>query len=511
LLIIKNEKQDRHREINEKILRGEFQNLKEVLSINLATNRGLDALRDEIKHHIGKLSHIGSPLPKTWVRVREILEKDHRNYMPLDEYLEICKINGFADTKDSLQLSGYMHDIGVFLHFQDDPLLRKTVILKPRWGTDAVYKVLDNKKVIRDLGQFNRGILTQIWNSPDYVYMHDELLQLMMRFKLCYKIPDTNESYIAPQLLSENQPDYLWDVNDNLLLRYTYEFMPKGILTQFIVAMHPLIDGQSLVWKSGVILLKNETKAEVIEHYGKREIFIRIAGAHKKELMSIVMYELDKIHKAYKRLKYDKLIPCKCAECKSAKDPYFYRYEILQKFIEDKQEQIQCQKSYKMVTVRILIEELADYRVEPKDARHILADYQNELRDARNITGVPQIRITVGDYSTVGDIVLDTTTQSYFNKVSSADIPIELKDSLQSLIQAVSIIMKKELSVNMYDKVSEDLRVLVNESTLETPNPKWYKISAEGLIKAAENVGKVGKPVIELATQVLSLLNRGVL
>ena len=41
LLIIKNEKHDRHREINERQLRSQFENLKEILATNLATNRGL--------------------------------------------------------------------------------------------------------------------------------------------------------------------------------------------------------------------------------------------------------------------------------------------------------------------------------------------------------------------------------------------------------------------------------------------------------------------------------------
>jgi hypothetical protein len=58
--------------------------------------------------------------------------------------------------------------------------------------------------------------------------------------------------------------------------------MPKGILTQFIVAMHRFIAEQKYVWKSGVILEKDQTRAEVIEYYGRREIKIRITGKHKK-------------------------------------------------------------------------------------------------------------------------------------------------------------------------------------------------------------------------------------
>ena len=44
MLIILNEKQDRRRDINERQLRGQFANFKEVLSTNLADNRGLDRI-----------------------------------------------------------------------------------------------------------------------------------------------------------------------------------------------------------------------------------------------------------------------------------------------------------------------------------------------------------------------------------------------------------------------------------------------------------------------------------
>jgi internalin A len=361
LLIVKNEKQDRHREINDQQLRGQFSNLKETLATNLATNRGLDKVLAEVKHYISQLPQVGAPLPKTWVKVREALEKDSRNHIGLEKYLDVCEENGFRELKDKLQLSGYLHDLGVCLHFQDDPLLKKTIILKPKWGTDAVYKVLDNKTVVGNLGKFDRNDLADIWHEAEYADMQDELLQLMINFKLCYRIPGS-EFYIAPQLLTENQPQYEWDEADNLILRYKYEsFMPKGILTQFIVAVHKLIAEQRYVWRSGVILEKDGTKAEVVEYYGKREIKIRVAGRRKKELMTIVTYELDEIHSSYRRLKYSKLIPCNCAKCKNSQEPHFYPLEILRQFMDDRQD-IQCQKSYRMVDVRALVDDVLERR-----------------------------------------------------------------------------------------------------------------------------------------------------
>ncbi|MBS9773466.1 MAG: leucine-rich repeat domain-containing protein, partial [Trichodesmium erythraeum GBRTRLIN201] len=360
LLIVKNEKQERKREINQRALQGQFTNIKEVLATNLKTNRGLEEIIREIEHHISKLPHVGSRLPKTWKQVREILELDSRNYISLEEYLSICEQNGFEKREYKLQLSGYLHDLGICLHFQDDPLLNKTVILKPEWGTAAVYKALDNQTVRNNFGEFTKDDLANIWNEEKYVNMRDELLQLMIRFKLCYKIYGNSQTYIAPQLLTENQPEYDWDESNNLILRYTYEFLPKGIITQFIVAMHKDIEEQKYVWKSGVILKKNETRAEVIEYYNIREIKIRVSGREKQYLMTIVTYEFDKIHSSYNnRLKYNQLIPCNCNVCQNNQNPTSYKFEILKNRINNGKETIECDyPPFYEVNIKSLIDDV---------------------------------------------------------------------------------------------------------------------------------------------------------
>ncbi|MGK7895834.1 MAG: COR domain-containing protein [Xenococcus sp. (in: cyanobacteria)] len=340
VLIIKNEKQDRQRDINERALREQFTNLKETLVTNLKTNRGLEEIITKIQHYIKNLPHIGETLPKTWIKVRQALENDPRNYISLQDYLNICQDNGFTQDKDKFQLSRYFHDLGVCLHFQDeeDSLLYKTVILKPEWGTDAVYKVLDNKQVINNQGCFTRNDLKKIWQEEKYANMRGELLELMRKFQLCYEIPHNKDTFIAPQLLSNNQPEYEWDESNNLILRYAYpDFMPKGIISRFIVVMHQYIDQQKCVWKSGVILNKDNTKAEVIENYGKREIIIRVTGSDKRGFVAIITHELDKINDLYKRLKYQKLIPCNCSVCKDKQNPYAYEFnKLLERFSNGK-------------------------------------------------------------------------------------------------------------------------------------------------------------------------------
>ncbi|MEH1930466.1 COR domain-containing protein [Nostoc sp.] len=385
VIIIKNEKQDRDCPVNERQLRGEFSNLKETLATNLDTNRGLTEIKDAIQLYISRLDHVGTPLPKLWIRVRAALENDSRNYISFEEYSTICRGNKLTDRKDMQRLSNYLHDLGVCLHFQDDSTLKHYVILKPEWGTTAVYKVLDNDNVKKKLGCFTKDALKDIWKSGEYADMRDELLQLMMQFKLCYEIPGRPATYIAPQLLSIEKADYIWGDRNNLILRYTYDFMPKGILTRFIVETHPWIEQQKLVWKTGVVLNKDQTRAEVIENYNQREIKIRVTGKRKKELMAVVTHELEKIHNSYERLEYQTLVPCNCETCKNLPTPHSYSLDSLKKRLDASRYKIECENSYEMVDIRRLIDDVMfqpareDGEINPQ-----VAQLQSELEQKRD-------------------------------------------------------------------------------------------------------------------------------
>lgn len=388
ILIIKNEKQDRECEVNAGELRKEFSKLKEVLATNLQTNRGLAEIKEEIQNYITRLSHVGdkSPLPKIWVRVRSALDNYSRNYISIYEYYQLCQTNKLTDRQDMNRLSSYLHDLGVCLHFQDDSTLKHYVILKPEWATTAVYAVLDNQEVKEKLGCFSQEQLADIWKDRKYADMRDELLQLMMRFKLCYPIPNRPGNYIAPQLLdNENLPNYTWDKSNNLILRYKYDFMPKGIITRFIVETHPWIEKQKLVWRSGVILNKNETRAEVIENYNQREIKVRVSGNRKKELLAVVTHELEKIHGSFERLKYQTLVPCNCTECAGSENPYAYPLENLRKRLNKGRYEIECENSFEKVDVRRLIDDVnLSSQPEVRESQVQITPLQGELESERN-------------------------------------------------------------------------------------------------------------------------------
>jgi Leucine-rich repeat (LRR) protein len=372
LLIIKNEKQDRQCKIDERTLRGEFSNLKESLSTNLETNRGLEIIRAKIQQYLSSLNHVQQIIPAHWANIRAVLENysQSRNILELRDYFDLCRKNGFSTEADMLAASQFLHDLGICLHFQNVRFLKKILILKPEWATGTLYKVLDNPDVKANFGRFNDDTLEQLWDEDDESQMRDELLQLMKEFALCYEIPGCKGRYIAPQLLEKERLDYPWDDSENLILSYRYTFKPKAIFPQLIVALHEQIEQVEKtfhVWKHGMVITNGAARAEIIEddRYYEAEIKIRVSGSNKRSFMTVIGHELDKINRSYERLTYAVLIPCNCAKCKGSQDPETYPYETLQEFIRDREELIQCRKSRKMVNVRRLIDDIAE--PQPRD------------------------------------------------------------------------------------------------------------------------------------------------
>ena len=173
LLIIKNENNNYPVEIKgeSQILDDFYPMVKDILTTNLADNRGLEQIIETVKLHINQLPQVGIKLPKSWANVRQAIEQDYRDYISLQEYLEICDSHeytysiSFDDneknstiTDSRLRLSQFFHELGVILHFQDDEasLLYNTIILNPEWATKAVYALLkiEDNPIKEKFGKF---------------------------------------------------------------------------------------------------------------------------------------------------------------------------------------------------------------------------------------------------------------------------------------------------------------------------------------------------------------------
>ena len=503
LIIFNNEKKDRRKILDERQLRAKYLNLKEVLSGNFYDKRGVDYLISCIKHHICKLPHIGSALPRNWVKVRNTLEADSRDYMSINEYFSICNLHGFTRKEDKLQLIGYLHDLGVCLHFNDDPILKKIIILTQEWGTNAVYKILDNDDIANKFGKFTEYDLTSIWNSEKYLGMHDELLQLMIKFKLCYQIPSQNGQYIAPQLLTQNKPNYDWKFKDSLILKYRYDFMPRGLITRFIVTMNSLIYKQNLVWKFGVILKRKNSYAEVTGSYGGREINISVAGKGRRDFLTIIMHEIDKIHETYHDLVSFKLIPCNCTKCRRSNKPNTYSFDHLKRFLYKKVREIPCVNSGETVNILRLITNVLDNESFFKEMEGVLPTSVISLAQSR---GFDMSKITT-KYKAGGSITFGDKSGIFFNNrsMNTTSLSGSMVSEIELLKTSVENMMNN-MSEELTTDTHNDLQTFISEVSKEEPRKKWYEFSGKCLIEDAEAVGKIGLPVINSVKNIMKLL-----
>src|SRR5271157_2343175 len=362
-LIFQNEKDGRSKAIDIGGIKHRYDNVKERYKGNLARGNAADKLREGIEFYASHLSHIGDELPALWIKVRADIEQlaAKEPYVSVEKYFEVYGRHIEFDETKALLLSRYLHDLGVFLHFQDDPLLARTVILQNEWATEAVFRVLDDETVKKKLGRFDHGDCARLWKDSAYARMHPELLALMQNFELCYELRDSKpKTWLAPQLLPPAKPTALadWGKPEDLVLRYRYDFLPKGMISRLTDRLHRFVRDPETAWVTGV-LFERETTAVLVEVLANgSEIEMRARGPERQALRSVIAADLDALNDSFPGLldKVDKRVPCNCKLCRAATVPEFFDQKALLKRKENKRSRVECPKSYEDVEVLELLD-----------------------------------------------------------------------------------------------------------------------------------------------------------
>ena len=421
VILVQNQKADRQKSLNWKDLSNSFEDIRTPLhQFNFSLTKpgdheGLDRLIIRIRQEIQELELGGIALPKQWVQVRWALQdlEKVKPFIQLHEYFELCAENGIKEKDKALELSTHLHNLGIFLHFQEDLALKHYIILQNEWVTQAVYTIHDNPQTTERKGRFFQADAPEIWHQPAYENMHDILIHLMCMFNLCYKLPDTpKKEYLAPNLLPIEKPEYNWQAVDNLRMEYIYQsFMPEGLIGQLIVGMHRFVKNLNTVWRKGVILQLEDSQAEVIESYKRNKITIRANGPQARDLITLIRNQLDSLHASFGaelERNIQKMIPCNCFKCEALEIPYFYKLEALNRRIAAGRKTIECDISFEAVKVvelldRVFIEGEAPYSIflahSPKDNLYVkeLNRHLSLLRRSARLTIWNQADILAGE------------------------------------------------------------------------------------------------------------------
>lgn len=361
VIIVQNEVASSSTALDLRGLQQHFDNILYVRDTDLSKTDGrLQKLIRDIHFQIQQLDHVGSELPKSWVAIRRALDDltDTSPTISDKEFYALCRKHKVTKKEAMRRIGGFLHDLGVFLHFQDDAILSRLVILQNSWATKGVYKILDNKQIEKQSGHFSSAEAQSIWDNTPFEDYHHELLQLMSKFELCYRIPYQQPAqYVSSQLLPKEKPAYNWGISQNLRIYYDYEFMPKGLMGRLIVRLYRYIkDIKTLAWRAGCIFFYENTDAQVVETYGSKKVEIRIKGPRCTNLATIIVKEIDELNAGFKQLKVKKMIPCNCSTCEESEQPEFYDYQKLLSRQERGRRSIECDKSFQNVHIQEILD-----------------------------------------------------------------------------------------------------------------------------------------------------------
>ncbi|MDB5385058.1 MAG: Ras of Complex, Roc, domain of DAPkinase, partial [Planctomycetaceae bacterium] len=250
------------------------------------------------------------------------------------------------------------------LHFQNDPLLNKSVILQNQWATEAVFRILDDETVKSQRGRFTAADCQRLWAASAYADMQFELRGLMEKFELCFQLAAPYaEQWLAPQLLSPSKPPELtqWAQPDDLVVRFQYPFLPRGLVSRLMVRQHRFVRQLEHSWAHGALFEHLGTEVLVEETIKGNEIDLRARGPEQKALLSVLCSDLEALNDSFKGLhgRVEKLVPCLCTMCRQTTDPQMFKQSLLiERKHAGKKLTIECHKSGEDVNLHELLDGL---------------------------------------------------------------------------------------------------------------------------------------------------------
>ena len=325
-ILIAGNKTDQHPlDIDRTGLQKKYPNIVGIFETSAATGFGIGLLKNAIAKQVNNMPHIRDLLPGIWFMVKAQLEGlgQEVNFITHDKYLEMCAENEVSDETSQRTLIGFLHDLGVVLHFQDDPRLEALGILNPQWVTNGVYKILNSHTLFQNKGILTASMLDEILNLPEYPRgKRLFIVDMMKKFELCYDI-EADKIFLVPDLLPKDEPAEL-KFNGVPAFEYAYPVLPSSVITRFIVRMNQKIE-DGFVWRTGVVLKIGENLALVKADIEDRQITIAIDGVEhtRRDALSAIRYQLDEIHGSIKGLEPQKRVPI--PEAPNA-DPLDYDY-----------------------------------------------------------------------------------------------------------------------------------------------------------------------------------------
>lgn len=453
-------------------------------------------VRKAIQQLVAEILSTQSKFPAKWWKIKTHLEQMEDDHLSDKEYRALCREHDIDDDDEQDQLLDRLNDLGTIVHFGDDDTLADLKVLNPEWATDGVYWVMTNEKLREaEQGKLKAGALKDIlprkrWPEAKH---RRYILQLMLRFDLCFPAEGENDVYIVPELLLAATPDFSdWDPKDGVVFRYGYPVLPHGILPRFISKTHTLSERRER-WRSGVVIAKDGAEALVRADYDESTVDIWVRGQYRdarRALLTIIRSKFDETHARIKELNPEEMVGM-------PPDPtVFVSYQDM--ILDERDGQTTVRVTISGARVEIPLDDILSGVESPKERRKAAEKAIALTGDGKTNVAVHGDYIAKGDkhmrddhsINIGGDVINAQVGQTLTNCTNTIQqqAPGEKKDLLEELRGQVQELIKQlpEDKKEEAPRVAKNLETLVNEATNSKPDRKWYSLSADGLLEASK-------------------------
>lgn len=374
VIVVMNKSDISVKNIDERRYQNEFKNILGFHRISCVTKEGVKRFMNMLMYGVTGLKHMGDPLPAIWDHVRTVLKDRAADYISFTEFKNICNVE---DDKEAIYIASYLSDLGDIIYFDNDMNLHNLVITNPHWLTKAIYELIHSLEVQKNDGLLEADNLSSLLDRRKYPKdKHLEILSLMERFEICFRVVGAKNLYVIPALLRASPDDAKlitkFETPEALKYHVTYDHMPSGIIERLICRLNKYLDGSNY-WKYGAVFHTEHSRALVYIHTAKRKIFMYVDGSLKTEIYTLIQSAIKEINEDLKLKPGDskEFIACICSECSVSNAPYMFEYDILSKYLVKSKETIDCRESTDSVNIREL---LSGYRKTGMENNNILRE-----------------------------------------------------------------------------------------------------------------------------------------
>jgi internalin A len=447
ILLVATHADERSPDLNYGRYTATFPQLAGHFEVSNKDHTGIDELALAIARHAAGLRLMGQPWPRNWVQAEHRLLALPDHHVDADAYASYCIEYGIGPEIAHGTLGSYLHDLGKILYFQDDSVLSNFVVLKPNWVTKAISLVLTDEQTKRRQGILSHADLARIWDRDDKgrpyePYLYPTFLRMMERFDLSYQIdPERPGSLpsrsLVPQLLPYQPPADLppWPQQPlsgqtYVEMHYRFDFVPAGIMPWFIVRTHRYT--QNLHWNEGVVLHYQDHRARVELNPSKRELRMVVWGIQPLNFFNILMNTMDLLLERFEGLHVQREVPCICAwqehshaSSSPASCPRFYRYEDLVRRMNAGKHQIECEESWRGVSVLEML-----YGIHVGTHEQVIADIrrgqqkliQSQQQVEQTLTLLPEMLTTIKGLSQLTELIWRQTWRQWHYEMERVEV-----------------------------------------------------------------------------------------